>query len=71
MVILCLWQYSLKMTALKLDPLSVMMLCGMPNQWMMLETNFTAVSASAFVIVLASIHFVNLSMATNKNLKPL
>lgn len=48
-----LWQNSLNTSAVKLKPLSVIMLWGTPNLWIILEMNFTAVSASAFVTGLA------------------
>ena len=44
----------------KLDPLSMMMLCGTPKRWMRPATNFTIVLASAFVTHLASIYLVNI-----------
>ena len=54
---------------MKSVPLSVMIFWGMPNLCVMLEMNLVVVSASTFIMVLAPIHFVNLSVVTRRNLK--
>jgi hypothetical protein len=43
----------------------------MPNLCMILYRNLTTVSYVIFTIDIASIHLVNVSIATNKNLKPI
>src|SRR4051812_44482310 len=50
----------------KLVPLSVMMLLGTPYMHTMSAMNRTAVGPSSFLIGQASIHLVNLSMATRR-----
>jgi hypothetical protein len=40
------------------------------NLYMMLLRNLTAASCVMFTTVVASIHLVNISMPTNKSLKP-
>jgi hypothetical protein len=42
----------------------------MPNLYIMLWRNLTAASYVIFTTRIASIHLVNVSMPTNKNLKP-
>src|SRR4051812_48012765 len=54
----------------KLVPLSVLMLLGTPYLHTMSATNRTAVGPSSFLIVRASIHLVNLSMATRRWVMP-
>src|SRR3954471_7374349 len=54
----------------KLVPLSVMMLLGTPYLHTMSATNRTAVGPSSFLIGRASIHLVNLSMATRRCVMP-
>src|SRR3954471_16194931 len=51
-------------------PLSVMMLLGMPYLHTMSTMNRTAVGPSSFLIGRASIHLVNLSMATRRCVMP-
>jgi hypothetical protein len=43
----------------------------MPNLYIMLLRNLTTASYVMFTTGVASIHLVNVSMPTNKNLKPL
>src|SRR3954466_13301155 len=50
----------------RLVPLSVMMLCGKPNQKITFFINRTAVAASHLLTGSASTHFVNLSTATKR-----
>ena len=50
----------------KFVPLSVMMLCGMLYRVVMSVMKVTAVSPFNFLIGFASIHLVNLSMATSR-----
>jgi hypothetical protein len=52
------------------DPLSVMMEFGTPKRWMMSVKNVTACSALRFVMGRTSTHLENLSIATNKWVKP-
>src|SRR3954471_8952960 len=52
--------------ALKVVPLSVMMLCGTPNLKMIDLIKLTDVRAVELVMGTASIHLVNLSTATNR-----
>jgi hypothetical protein len=52
-------------------PLSVMMEFGTPNLWTMSVKNDTAHSALRLVIGHASTHFENLSIVTNRCVKPL
>src|SRR4051812_42091626 len=54
----------------KYVPLSVMMLFGMPYLHMMSATKRTAVGPSSILIGRASIHLVNLSMATRRCVMP-
>src|SRR3954467_9591615 len=54
----------------KFVPLSVMMLFGTPYLLMMSAINRTAVGPSSFFIGRASIHLVNLSMATRRCVIP-
>src|SRR3954471_20853924 len=54
----------------KFVPLSVMKLLGMPYLHTMLAMNRTAVGPSNFLIGRASIHLVNLSMATRRCVMP-
>src|SRR4051812_13728791 len=56
--------------AVKFVPLSVMMLCGMPNLKMIDLMKLTAVRAVELVIGTASIHLGNLSTATNRCVWP-
>ena len=50
----------------KFVPLSVMMLCGMPYRIVISEMKVMAVGPFSFLIGFASIHLVNLSIATSK-----
>jgi hypothetical protein len=43
---------------------------GTPNLYMILYRNLTAASYVMFTTGIASIHLVNVSLVTNKNLKP-
>jgi hypothetical protein len=43
---------------------------GTPNLYMILYRNLTAASCVMFTTGIASIYLVNVSIATNKNLKP-
>jgi hypothetical protein len=43
---------------------------GTPNQHMILYRNLTAASCVMFTTGVASIHLVNMSIVTNKNLNP-
>jgi hypothetical protein len=52
------------------DLLSVMMEFGTPKQWTMSVKNVTACSALIFVMGRTSTHLENLSIATNKWVKP-
>jgi hypothetical protein len=52
------------------DPLSVMMELGTPKRWMISVKNVTAYSALRFVMGRTSTHLENLSIATNKWVKP-
>src|SRR4051812_7118037 len=54
----------------KFVPLLVMMLFGTPCLHMMSATNRTTVGPSSFLIGRASIHLVNLSMATRRCVMP-
>src|SRR3954469_1948542 len=54
----------------KLVPLSVMMLLGTPYLHTISATNRTAVGPSIFLIGMASIHLVNLYMATSRCVMP-
>src|SRR3954466_2937440 len=54
----------------KFAPLLVMMLFGTPYLVMMSSMNRTAVGPSSFLIGQASIHLVNLSMATKRCVMP-
>src|ERR1043165_1576916 len=56
--------------AVKFVPLFVMMLCGTPNLKMMDLIKLTAVRAVELVIGTASIHLVNLSIATSRCVRP-
>ena len=51
-------------------PLSVMMEFGTPKWWMMSRKNSTACLDLIMEIGRASIHFINLSMVTNRWVKP-
>ena len=51
-------------------PLSVMMRLATPNLTKMLQMNLTVAAAVILRTGSASGHLVNLSMATNKNLRP-
>ena len=51
-------------------PLSVMILAGTPKRHTNSFKNLIADSAVTFLTAVTSGHFVNLSMATNKNSKP-
>ena len=59
-------QYSFRSPCAKFVPLSVMMLCGRPNLATRSRTNFSAIAPSAFLTGRASIHLVNLSIATRR-----
>jgi hypothetical protein len=52
-------------------PLSVMMEFGIPKRWMIFVKNATACSDPMLVRGRTSIHLENLSMATNRCVKPL
>jgi hypothetical protein len=52
------------------DPLSVIMEFGTPKRWMISVKNVTACSALRFVMGCTSTHLENLSIATNKWVKP-
>jgi hypothetical protein len=52
-------------------PLSVMMEFGTPKRWMVFVKNTTACSDPMLVKGRTSIHLENLSMATNRCVKPL
>jgi len=52
-------------------PLSVIMELGTPNRWMMSVKNSTAFSDLILVMGWTSIHLENLSIVTNKWVKPL
>jgi hypothetical protein len=52
------------------DPLSVMMEFGTPKRWTMSVKNVIACSALRFVMGHTSTHLENLSIATNKRVKP-
>src|SRR3954471_15393971 len=54
----------------KFVPLSVMMLLGTPYLHTMSAMNLTAVGPFSFLIGRASIHLVNLSMATKRCVMP-
>jgi hypothetical protein len=54
----------------EIDPRSVMMVLGKPKWCRMSQMKVTTRSAESVVIVLYSIHLVNLSMATNTCAKP-
>src|ERR1043165_1536089 len=54
----------------KFVPLSVMILLGTPYRHTMSATNRTAVGPFSFLIGWASIHLVNLSMATKRCVVP-
>src|SRR4051812_20990413 len=54
----------------KLVPLSVMMLLGTPYLHTMSAMNLTVVGPSSFLTGRASIHLVNLSMATRRWVRP-
>src|SRR4051812_33759993 len=56
--------------AVKFVPLSVMMLCGTPNLKMIDLIKLTAVRAVELVMGTASIHLVNLSIATSRCVLP-
>jgi hypothetical protein len=43
---------------------------GMPNLYMILCRNLTTVFCVIFTTIIVSIHCVNVSIATNKNLNP-
>jgi hypothetical protein len=58
-------QKSKNSELVKLDPRSVMMLFGIPNLNIMSYMNSTALVEVQEAMGLYSIHFVNLSMATN------
>src|ERR1041385_6816588 len=64
------WQKFWSSVALKFVPLSVMMLWGTPNLKMMDLMKLTAVRAVELVIGTASIHLVNLSIATSRCVRP-
>ena len=51
-------------------PLSVMMEFGIPKRWMIFVKNATTCSDPMLVKGRTSIHLENLSMATNRCLKP-
>ena len=65
-VIFCSLQKDRNSSAVKLVPLSVMMLLGTPKRYMMDLMKLTAVVAVEFVMGTASIHLVNLSTATRR-----
>src|SRR3954463_3024339 len=67
----CEAQKALNLSLSKFDPLSVMMLCGTPYLNINPLIKLMAVLASRSLMGLASIHFVNLSTATNRWVKPL
>src|SRR4051812_25937302 len=64
------WQKFWNSAAVKVVPLSVMMLCGTPNLKMIDLMTLTAVRAVELVIGTASIHLVNLLTATNRCVLP-
>src|SRR4051812_35711851 len=64
------WQKFWNSAAVKFVPLSVMMLCGTPNLKMMDLMKLTVVRAVELVIGTASMHFVSLSTATNRCVRP-
>src|SRR3954466_12996220 len=64
------WQKFWNSSVVKFVPLSVMMLCGMPNLKMMDLMKLTAVRAVELVIGTASIHLVNLSTAPSRCVRP-
>src|SRR3954464_15784033 len=66
----CSSQNSAMAPLAKLVPLSVMMLFGNPQQYMSSRRNLVAVFPSHFRTGLASTHFVNLSTATSRWVKP-
>jgi hypothetical protein len=63
-------QHLKNLARLNCVPLSVRTLFGTPNLYMMLLWNLTAASCVMFTVGVASIYLVNVSMPTNKNLKP-
>ena len=66
----CSLQKDQNSSAVKLVPLSVMMLLGTPNRYMMDLMNWTVVVAVELVMGTASIHLVNLSTATSRCVCP-
>jgi hypothetical protein len=63
-------QHLKNLAPLNWVPLSVRTLFGTSNLYMILLRNLTAASCVMFTIRVASIQLVNVSMPTNKNLKP-
>jgi hypothetical protein len=63
-------QHLTNFALLNYVPLSARTLLGMLNLYMMLFRNFTTASCVIFIVGTASIHLVNVSIPTNKYLKP-
>ena len=66
----CVAQKRASAPLAKFVPLSVMMLCGIPYRTVISAMNVTTVGPLSFLIGLASIHLVNLSIATSKCVRP-
>src|SRR4051812_30347561 len=64
------WQIFWNFAAVKFVPLSVMLLCGMPNRKMIDLIKLFAVRDVELVISTASIHLVNLSTTTRRCVRP-
>src|SRR3954463_7497885 len=66
----CVAQKRVNAPLAKFVPLSVMMLCGTPYRVVISAMNVTAVGPFSFLIGFASIHLVNLSIATSRCVMP-
>ena len=67
----CRSQKSKKFLSVNYMPLSVIMMLGIPNRWMMSMKKRTTCSEQMFVMGRASTHLENLSMAANGCIHPL